>query len=258
MNPASILNSSPKGLNVTKASWMFRPGAFLSDRHRIRGVQLEQVREVQLEEVLEVFEERPADHESEPAQEQVLRRQVGVGVRPPSRMPAARECRTGCSRSSSRCASGLGGGENGTYGPASAVGAMIGEAGAPRQPRPAPRLRPTRPSPAWPAWRPPRIRQSTPVCADARRPGSNSATTPSAAKPSLSCLLLRSRSLIACLPSASSPVVGRGPQRRFPPARARLPRPTRWPPRTHIRDPKASGRRCRLIRCPCFHPRRPG
>ena len=43
------------------------------------------------------------------------------------------------------------------------------------------------------------------VCADARRPGSNSATTASAAKPSFSCLLLRSRSLIAYLPSASCP-----------------------------------------------------
>jgi hypothetical protein len=30
MNPASILISSPRALTVTKASWMFRPGAFLS------------------------------------------------------------------------------------------------------------------------------------------------------------------------------------------------------------------------------------
>jgi hypothetical protein len=80
MNPASILIRFPTGLNVMKASWMFRPGAFFPvPPVWLAGVHLEQVRIVDSEEVLEVLESRSADHEPDTAQEQVLRHQGGVG-----------------------------------------------------------------------------------------------------------------------------------------------------------------------------------
>ena len=165
-------------------------------------------------------------------------------MRPPSRIAAARGCRTGCWRSSSRRAAGLGGGANGTYGPASVAGAIASgggggvvsaaSAGASAS-ADVPALAglaglASSPNSSVDSW----------VCADARRPGSNSATTASAAKPSLSCLLLRSRSLIARLPSAS-PVVGGGMrQRGCPPARARSSRRVHEP--LHRRMRPAPGR----------------
>ena len=185
MNPASSLMSidrvtrSPRGargLNVAYASWMFRPGAFLSNFIVLARVQLEKVRPVHLEEELERLEQRAADHEPETAQEYVLRRLVGVGCARhlELRLSQDAELDAGARVLDAQRA---GGRREWDVRPRFRVRRRRGvrvRAAASRQPPPAPRTPPTSPDLAGLASSANSSLESG-VCADARRLGSNSA-----------------------------------------------------------------------------------
>ena len=233
----------------------------MSNRHRAAGSSLNRFGQSVWKKNSKVLNSVP------PTMKRKRRRNRFFVVRSASGAPAISNC--GCARMPNwmlalefSTRSGVGGGANGTYGLASVAAHTGGGAGGVVSAASAGAsgsadfagLAGLASSPNS---------SSTPASARTRAdPGADSATTTSAAKPGLRrvfCLLLRSRSLIACLPSASSPVVDRGPPRRFPPVRARSPRPGPRPTlQAHPGRWQRSRRWSRLIRSPCLRPRRPG
>ena len=245
MNPASSLMQLPEGLVRHEGVLDVQTRRVLRrSRHRVRGVQLEQVRPVRLEEELDGLEERSADHEAEPAQEQVLRRQVGVGRARHLELRLREDAELDAGARVLDAQRGSGAARTGRTGPRPSPAPLPAAARRRRlgSARPAPRLRPASPAwPAWPAWRPRRIRQSTPGSARRR-------ADPGATARRRRVRLTESQLFTAPKPEPHRVACRRcfarrrrrNRQRRCLPARTRSIAPdVRRPLRTHIRASRA-------------------